>query len=73
MMLQEIRNHHITREEGVALVKKYDGEFPASHFQEFLEFISIDEDQFWHTIDSYRSPHLWQKMGNAWSLRHQVE
>ena len=70
---QEIRNHHITREEGVALVKKYDGEFPAAHFQDFLEFISIDEDQFWHTIDSYRSPHLWQKMGNDWSLRHQVE
>jgi hypothetical protein len=26
--LQEIRNGKITREEGVALVKKFDGEFP---------------------------------------------
>ena len=24
---QEIRNHHITREEGVALVRRFDGEF----------------------------------------------
>ena len=26
---QEIRNHEITREEAVALCRKYDGEFPA--------------------------------------------
>jgi len=25
---QEIRNHHLTREEGVALVHRFDGEFP---------------------------------------------
>ena len=33
---QEIRNRHITREEGVALVHKYDGEFPKKYFQDFV-------------------------------------
>ena len=44
---QEIRNGKITREEGVALVKKYDQEFPEKFFQEFLDYISIDESEFW--------------------------
>ena len=70
---QEIRNHHLTREEGVALVRRYDGEFPDRYFQDFLDYIGIDEARFRQTIDSYRSPHLWRKSGNEWQLRHQVE
>jgi len=69
---QEIRNHHLTREEGVALVRRYDGEFPKKYFADFLNYIDIDEDTFWRTIDSFRSPHLWAKDGNDWTLRHQV-
>ena len=69
----EIRNHHITREEGVALARKYDGEFPALYFKECLEYMGIDEETFWKTVDSFRSPHLWKKEGNEWLLRHPVE
>ena len=29
----EVRDGHITREEAVALVKKYDGELPKKHFE----------------------------------------
>src|SRR5262249_30745112 len=35
---QEIRNGKITREEGVALVKRFDHEFPQKYFQEFLAY-----------------------------------
>lgn len=69
---QEVRNHHLTREEAVALVRRYDGEFPKRYFKEFLEYIETDEDTFWSIIDSYRSPHLWVKENNEWRLRHQV-
>ena len=31
---QEIENRHLTREEGVALVKKFDGEFPDRYFND---------------------------------------
>ena len=34
---QEIRNNKITREEGVALVKKYDQEFPEKYFSDIQE------------------------------------
>ncbi|MCP5370547.1 MAG: N-acetyl sugar amidotransferase [Hyphomicrobiales bacterium] len=69
---QEIRNRHLVREEGVALVHKYDGEFPKRYFEEFLDYTMIDEDKFWAVIDGARSPHLWTKDGNEWRLRHQV-
>jgi hypothetical protein len=69
---QEIRNSFIDRDEGIALVKKYDGEFPEKYFNEFLEYIDIDENKFWNTIDSYRSPHLWKKIDNEWKLKHTV-
>ena len=68
---QEIRNEKITREEGVALVNKYDAEFPKKYFKEFLEYIDIDEKKFWEIINSFRSPHLWTKNSNdEWILKN---
>ena len=69
---QEIRCGKITREEGVNLVKKYDGEFPKKYFNDFLEYIDIDEDNFWKIIDSYRSPHLWELKDKKWILKKRV-
>jgi len=58
---QEIRNGKITREEGVALVKKFDLEFPTRFFKEFLEYIETTEEEFFATVDKFRSPHMWGK------------
>lgn len=69
---QEIRDGRITREEGVALVRRYDGEFPQKYFQDFLEYIDISEERFWELIDSFRSLHLWEKTGEGWRLKHQI-
>lgn len=68
----EIRDGHLTREEGVKLVQKYDGEFPAQHFKEFLEYCSITEEYFREIIDSWRSDHLWQRVNGEWKLKHQI-
>jgi N-acetyl sugar amidotransferase len=68
----EIRDKKITREEGVALVKKYDGEFPEKYYKTFLEYTGLSEDQFWQVVDSWRSSHLWEKENNAWKLKHAV-
>src|SRR3989344_1040070 len=69
----EIRDGHITREEGVALVRRYDGEFPQKHFNEFLDYCDITEAKFWKIVDSFRSPHLWKKVKGGWELKHQVK
>ena len=69
---QEIRNQKISREEGVALVNKYDHEFPKKYFKEFLNYIDTDEKTFWSTIDHFRSPHLWTRKNNKWFLNKQI-
>lgn len=69
----EIRDGHLTREEGVQLVRKFDGEFPSKYFQTFLEYCDISEDYFWEVINSWRSTHLWDKNENGeWKLKHTV-
>jgi N-acetyl sugar amidotransferase len=69
---QEVRNDKITRDEAVNLVRKFDQEFPAKFFPEFLEYIDTTEDEFWETIVRFRSPHLWKQVGDEWKLRHTV-
>lgn len=68
----EIRDGKIDREEGVALVKRYDSEFPAKHYQTFLEFCDITDEEFHQVIDSWRSDHLWEKVDGEWKLKTDV-
>ena len=71
---QEVRNKHLTREEAVALVKKFDGEFPDKYFNEIMDYLDINPDYFRTELaDRFRSPHLWHKLENGeWRLRHNV-
>ena len=69
---QEIRNKHITREEGVALVQRFDGEFPEKYFNEIMEYIGMEPERFMELCDEFRSPHLWNKENGEWKLRYQV-
>lgn len=69
---QEIRTGKIDREEAVSLVRRYDQEFPKKYFKEFLNYIDIAEDAFWQKINRGRPPHLWEKNGSEWVLKHQV-
>ena len=71
---QEIHNKHLTREDGIALVKKYDGEFPDRYFSEIMEYLDIDEEYFRNELtDKFRSEHLWKKdESGVWSLRNPI-
>ena len=69
---QEIRNKHLTRDEAVALVRRFDGEFPERYFREVMDYIGMDPDHFLELCDRFRSPHLWRKEEGAWTLRHPV-
>ena len=43
---QEIRSRDITREEGVALVKRFDGEFPERFADEIFRYLSLEPKEF---------------------------
>lgn len=69
---QEIRNKHITREEAVALVRRFDGEFPEKYFNEIMDHIGMEPENFIMLCNKFRSSHLWKKENGEWKLRHQV-
>ena len=58
---QEIRSGDIDREEGVALVKKYDGEYPHRFEKEVFQYLSIKEKEFGTDIVSQFSQPIMDK------------
>jgi hypothetical protein len=60
------------REEGVALVNRFDGEMPNRYFKEVMDYLEMKPEQFFMLCDEFRSPHLWKKEGTEWALRHRV-
>ena len=56
---QEIRTGHLERDEGVDLVSKYDSEPPMQFFNEILNYLQINQDEFWEIINMFRPKHLW--------------
>ncbi len=68
----EIRDMKITREEGIALVKKFDGEKPKKYLSEFLEYCEISETELNDIIDSWRSDHIWENVNGEWQLRNPI-
>ena len=51
---------------------KYDHEFPDKYLSDFLEYLDLDEKNFWEIIDKFRSPEIWLKKNNSWLLKTQV-
>lgn len=55
---QEIRNGEITREEGVALVRRFDGEFPARFIDELFRYISVDKKELPKAYSMLKHPKM---------------
>jgi len=69
---QEIRNGNLTREEGVSLIKRFDGEFPELYIDDCCQYMGISLDQYSDTIEKFRTPHLWEKKYSRWQLKSPI-
>lgn len=70
---RDIRDGYLSRDEAISLMKKYDQEFPKKNFDTFLNYINIDEDQYFEKIDSVRPKHLWEKLSKKeWKLKSAI-
>jgi N-acetyl sugar amidotransferase len=65
-----IQNGHMTREEGLDLVRKYDDEFCYEHFDDVLDYLDLTRDEFVKIVDQHRNPEIWLKKGERWVLRN---
>jgi len=69
---QEIRNKHLTREEGIALVRQFDGEIPSRYIRDVMDYIGMDVEEFMDLCDRFRPPHLWHQVDGGWTLKYWV-
>ena len=69
---QEIRNGDITRDEGIALVKRFDGEFPKQYIEDCCQYMGITLHQYHDAIEKFRSPHLWKRESGHWKLKKPI-
>ncbi len=53
---QEVRSGDIAREEGVALVRRYDGEFPERFAEELFNYLSLPPEQFPKAARMFEQP-----------------
>lgn len=53
---QEIRNEEITRDEAVALVKRYDGEWPGRFEGDLMRYLSVDSRLGHKTLNQFKTP-----------------
>ena len=62
----DIRNKRITREEGLKLIKQYEGKIPTKYLDEFLREFEITMEEFLRICDKYTDKSLFKtdKIGN---------
>ena len=61
----DIVDKKITRNEGMKLVKKYDGKCSPEYIKNFCNYIEISEDNFWSISEKFRGE-MWKKENNQW-------
>lgn len=66
---QEVRSGDLTRDEAVALVKRYDGEYPERFSKELLDYLSLPPEQFPEASQQFESPVIDQAYFDALANR----
>ena len=57
----EIRKKRITREEGLELVKKFEGKIPERYLDEYLKDFEMTRDDFFNCMDKFTTKDLFKK------------
>jgi N-acetyl sugar amidotransferase len=64
-----IQNDHMSRDEGLSLVARYDAEFPGTFFDENLDYLGMTRAEFTRLVDLHRNSEIWTREGERWRLR----
>jgi hypothetical protein len=67
-----IQNGQMTRDEAVALAHRYDGEYPAAHLADVLEYLDLTKAELDTLIDQHRNREIWDRDEQGWRLRYPV-
>lgn len=62
---KDIRTGYLSREEGISLVKKYD-HVVSSDLAYWLNYVEMNENEFWQIADTFRDPRVWWIENGYW-------
>jgi len=57
----DIRNHRMSREEALDIVKKFDGKYPHFAVNSFIEYSGLTKEEIDRVIDSYTNPIIFKQ------------
>jgi N-acetyl sugar amidotransferase len=63
---KDIRAGRMTREEGIAMVRRYDAVKPRRDLARWLEYVGMSEEEFDRTCDGFRDPRVWRVENGEW-------
>ncbi len=70
---EDLRRGRMTREQGIALVERYDGCCSDAYVEAFCEFIHIGVDEFWSIVGTCVNKKLFEQIGlRKWKPRFKV-
>ena len=68
-----IQNNQMTRDNSIELARKYDSEFPEINFNEVLDFLDINKEQFESIVNKHRNNEIWKSSrNNKWELINSI-
>ena len=62
----EIRRGSMNRDQAINLVRMYDGHFPETYLENYLDYFSMSKKKFFQTIDSHVNKKLFSKIKGIW-------
>lgn len=62
---RDIRLGHMTREQGIEMVRKYD-HVVSKDLYYWLDYVGMTEDEFWEIADTFRDLRIWRKENGKW-------
>lgn len=66
-----LNNGHITKEQAIEYIYKYDHEFPRVYLDDQLNYLGITIDELNSIVDKHRNPEIWYKdNNNLWKLKY---
>ncbi|NQU95473.1 MAG: N-acetyl sugar amidotransferase [Candidatus Omnitrophica bacterium] len=65
----DVRRGALDRKQALALVRRYDGEYPESLIPHFLDYFSMTKEQFDSIIDKWANREVLTKVNGIWKLK----
>lgn len=68
---KDIRAGHMTREQGIEMVRRYDSVRPRRDLERWLAYVEMPEEEFDAICDRFRDPRVWGRTeGGKWVKRN---